>query len=172
LRETDPEEEFVTVGTVGRPHGLDGTVVVHPDTDNPARFVEGASLQLDSNQVLTIRHVRNSGPVLLVSFVDVNDRDAAGRLRGLTLSILASERRALTTDEFWPEDLIGLEVRDPGGNLIGSITSVDAESPQSRLTIATDHGEFIVPLVTALVPEVNLSERYLVVEPISGLLDP
>lgn len=166
------EQERVTVGTVGRPHGLDGTVVVHPDTDNPGRFVVGASLQSTSNQVLTIRQVRSSGAILLVSFVGVNDRDAAGRLRGLTLSIDASERRQLTTDEFWPEDLIGLEVRDPGGNLIGSITSVDAESPQSRLTIATGQGEVIVPLVTALVPEVNLSEKYLVVEPIEGLLDP
>jgi 16S rRNA processing protein RimM len=166
------EQERVTVGTVGRPHGLDGTVVVHPDTDNPSRFVAGASLHSTSNQVLTIRQVRSSGSILLVSFVGVNDRDAAGRLRGLTLTIDASERRQLATDEFWPEDLIGLEVRDPAGNLIGSITSVDAESPQSRLTIATGQGEVIVPLVTALVPEVNLSEKYLVVEPIEGLLDP
>lgn len=166
------EQERVSVGTIGRPHGLDGTVVVHPDTDNPQRFVVGASFQSNSDQVLTIGHVRNSGPILLVSFVGVNDRDDAGRLRGLTLSIDASERRQLSTDEFWPEDLVGLEVRDPGGNLIGSITSVDADSPQSRLTIATGQGEVIVPLVTALVPEVNLSERYLVVQPIEGLLDP
>ena len=166
------DQERVTVGIVGRPHGLDGTVVVHPDTDNPRRFVVGASLQSNSDQVLTIRHVRSSGAILLVSFVGVNDRDAAGRLRGLSLSIDASERRQLTTDEFWPEDLIGLEVRDPAGNLIGSVTSVDAESPQSRLTIATGQGDVLVPLVTALVPEVNLSERYLVVVPIEGLLDP
>ena len=166
------ERERVTVGIVGRPHGLDGAVVVHPDTDNPRRFAVGASLQSNSNQVLTIRQVRSSGAILLVSFVGVNDRDAAGRLRGLSLSIDASERRQLMTDEFWPEDLIGLEVRDPTGNLIGSIKSVDAESTQSRLTIATGQGEVIVPLVTALVPEVNLSKRYLVVEPIEGLLDP
>ena len=166
------EQERITVGFVGRPHGLDGTVVVHPDTDNPRRFEAGASLQSNSNQMLTIRQVRSSGSILLVSFVGVNDRDAAGRLRGLSLSIDASERRQLTTDEFWPEDLIGLEVRDPTGNLIGSIKAVDAESPQSRLTIATGQGEVIVPLVTALVPEVNLSKRYLIVEPIEGLLDP
>ena len=166
------EQERITVGFVGRPHGLDGTVVVLPDTDNPRRFVAGASLQSNSNQMLTIRQVRISGSILLVSFVGVSDRDAAGRLRGLSLSIDASERRQLTTDEFWPEDLIGLEVRDPTGNLIGSIKSVDAESPQNRLAIATGQGEVIVPLVTALVPEVNLSKRYLVIEPIEGLLDP
>jgi 16S rRNA processing protein RimM len=172
----------VTVGIVGKPHGLDGTVVVHPVTDNPDRFIVGATIQLDlgqldlgqaeSGRVLTVRKVRSSEAVLLVSFVDVDDRDAAESLRGLTLSIDASERRNLSADEFWPEDLIGLEVRDPSGEAIGSIKTVDADSPQSRLTIATPHGDFIVPLVTALVPEINLAGRYLVVEPIEGLLSP
>ncbi len=36
-----PDVDRVTVGTVGRPHGLDGTVVVHPETDNPERFEPG-----------------------------------------------------------------------------------------------------------------------------------
>ena len=162
----------MTVGTVGKPHGLHGTVVIHPETDNPERFVPGAAIETDSGRVLTVRTVRSSEAVLLVSFVDVNDRDAAESLRGLKLSIDPSERRTLSVDEFWPEDLIGLEVRDPFGEAIGSIKAVDADSPQSRLTIATPQGDFIVPLVTALVPEINLAGRYLVVEPIEGLLSP
>lgn len=162
----------MTVGTVGKPHGLQGTVVVHPETDNPERFVAGAAIETDSGRVLTVRTVRNSEAVLLVSFVDVDDRDAAESLRGLTLSIDPAERRSLSADEFWPEDLIGLEVRIPSGQAFGSVTAVDADSPQSRLTIATPQGDFIVPLVTALVPEINLEGRYLVVEPIEGLLSP
>ncbi len=170
-----PETERVIVGTIGKPHGLDGTVVLHPETDNPNRFIAGATIQggkTDTGRVLTVRSVRNSEAVLLVSFVEINDRDAAETLRGVTLSIDPSERRSLSADEFWPEDLIGLEARDSLGNAIGSIKAVDADSPQSRLTIATAHGDFIVPLVTALVPEVNLAGGYLVVEPIEGLLSP
>ena len=162
----------MTVGTVGKPHGLHGTVVVHPETDNPERFAAGATIETDSGRVLTVRTVRKSEAVLLVSFVDVDDRDSAESLRGLTLSIDPSQRRNLSADEFWPEDLIGLEVRDPSGNAIGSIKAVDADSPQSRLTIATPQGDFIVPLVDALVPVINLAGRYLIVEPIDGLLNP
>ena len=162
----------MTVGTVGKPHGLHGAVVIHPETDNPDRFVAGATIETDSGRVLTVRTVRSSEVVLLVSFVDVDDRDAAESLRGLRLSIDPSQRRSLSADEFWPEDLIGLEARDPSGKAIGSIKAVDADSTQSRLTVATPHGDFIVPLVTALVPEINLAGRYLVIEPIEGLLSP
>ena len=164
--------ERVLVGTVGKPHGLDGSVVVHAETDNPDRFGPGTSMHLESGEKLTIHRVRSSETTLLVSFEGVDDRDAAERLRGLTLWIDESDRRDLESDEYWPEDLIGLDVRDPEGNALGSIVAVDAESPQSRLTIATTRGEFIVPLVTALVPEVNQAAGYVVVDPIEGLLDP
>jgi 16S rRNA processing protein RimM len=163
----------VTVGTVGKPHGLNGTVVIHPETDNPERFERGQQVRDDhTGRLLTVERCQSSQAVLLVSFAEVTDRDGAEALRGATLSIDSLERRILSADEFWPEDLIGLEARDPAGTVIGSVTAVDADSPQSRLTIATPRGDFIVPLVNALVPEVNLAGGYLVVQPIEGLLEP
>jgi len=162
----------VTVGTIGKPHGLDGAVVVHPETDNPDRFKPGASLDTDSGKALIVGRARRSEAILLVTFVGVTDRDAAEALRGLVLTISADDRRNLEDDEFWPEDLVGLEVRDPTGSLIGRVAGIDAEAPQPRLTIATDRGEFVVPLVNALVPEVNVGDGYLVIEPIDGLLEP
>jgi 16S rRNA processing protein RimM len=107
---------------------------------------------------------------MLVSFDGTNDRDGAEALRGLTLTILASERRRLDPDEFWPEDLVGLEVRNPGGGRIGRVVGIDAEAPQPHLDVETEEGVFVVPLVTALVPEVNVAAGYLVIEPVDGLL--
>jgi 16S rRNA processing protein RimM len=169
---TVPETERVTVGTVGKPHGLHGTVVIHPETDNPERFEPGQKVRDDKGRLLTVERCQGSQAVLLVSFAEVTDREGAEAMRGATLSIDLLERRSLSADEFWPEDLIGLEVRTPAGTVIGSIRGVDADSPQSRLTIATPSGDFIVPLVNALVPEVNLAGGYLVVQPIEGLLEP
>jgi 16S rRNA processing protein RimM len=168
---TVPETERVTVGTVGKPHGLRGTVVIHPETDNPERFERGRQVRDDKGRLLTVERCQGSEAVLLVSFAEVTDREGAEALRGAILSIDLLERRSLSADEFWPEDLIGLEARDPAGTVIGSIRGVDADSPQSRLTIATPRGDFIVPLVNALVPEVNLAGGYLVVQPIEGLLE-
>lgn len=162
----------MTVGTVGKPHGLNGTVVVHPETDNPERFERGQQVRDDTGRQLTVDRCQSSQAVLLVSFAEVTDREGAEALRGATLSIDPRERRSLSADEFWPEDLVGLEARDPTGKVIGSIKAVDADSPQSRLTITTPRGDFIVPLVNALVPEVDLAGGYLVVQPIAGLLEP
>ena len=121
---------------------------------------------------MTVRRSRTGGGILLVSFEGIDDRDGAETLRGRTLWIEPSERRALEDGEFWPEDLIGLEVRDTSGALIGSVADVDADAPQTLLTVTTAEGEFMVPLVTALVPRVELGAGYLVVAPIEGLFSP
>ncbi|MGH8927511.1 MAG: ribosome maturation factor RimM [Acidimicrobiia bacterium] len=161
--------ERVVVGRIGRSHGLDGTMVVHPDTDNPDRFLPGHQMQTESGLSLTVRKARPLESVILASFVEITDRDEADSLRGAVLTITADERRALDVDEFWPEDLVGLEVRDPSGTRIGSIVALDTDAPQHRLTIATNRGEVMVPLVGELVPEIDLAGGFVVVVPIEGL---
>ena len=108
----------MTVGTVGKPHGLNGTVVIHPETDNPERFDPGRQVRDDTGRLLTVERSQSSQAVLLVSFVEVADREGAEALRGSSLTIDPQDRRPLEEDEYWPEDLIGMEARDPSGTAI------------------------------------------------------
>jgi 16S rRNA processing protein RimM len=171
LADAERVPERVIVGTVGKPHGLDGTVVVHPETDNPDRFGPGHKVHDDSGRQLTVRRSQQIKAVLLVSFAEIIDREGAEALRGSSLTIGPRDRRRLAEDEFWPEDLIGLEVRDSEGERIGVVSAVDPDSPQHRLTITTESGAYLVPLVDYLVPRIDLVDRVLVVNPIAGLFD-
>lgn len=107
----------------------------------------------------------------LVSFEEISDRNMAQALVGHGLLIDARDRRSLGSNEFWPDQLIGLEVREPSGQGIGRVGGVDDSSEQARLLITTTRGEVEVPFVDELVPEVDLEGGYLVVNPIPGLLD-
>lgn len=166
-----PETERVTVGTIGKPHGLDGTVVIHPETDNPDRFGRGQQVRDDSGRQLTVQRSQSMQAVLLVSFAEVTDRAGAEALRGSSLTIGPEDRRPLGEGEFWPEDLIGLDVRDPDGLPIGVVSAVDLDAPQQRITVTTESGAYLVPLVDDLVPRIDLIERVVVVNPIAGLFD-
>ena len=166
-----PETERVTVGKVGKPHGLDGTVVVHPETDNPDRFGRGQQVRDDSGRELTVRRSQSIQAVLLVLFAEITDRERAEALRGSSLTIAPEERRPLGDGEFWPEDLIGLEVRDSDGLVIGVVSAVDLDAPQPRLTVTTESGAYLVPLVDDLVPHIDLKDRVIIVNPIAGLFD-
>lgn len=160
----------VLVGHITHPHGLDGFLVVVPESDDPNRFRNGARFWTEAGD-LTIRRTRSFDAKLHIAFEGFDDRNAAEALSGLDLYISAPERRVLLPGEFWPDDLVGLEARLPDGSVIGLVASVVVGEAQSRLVIDTARGEREVPFVVELVPAVDLDRGFVVVAAIDGLLD-
>lgn len=165
----------VTVGRIGRPHGLAGELYVLSQSDTPERFQTGAAFLTDEDPArrLEVRSSRYHQGRLLVVFTEITDRTEAEALRDVGLTIAADERRVLGEDEFWPDELVGLTVRDCAGQLVGTIAGVETGGPQIRLVVHTlDGQQALVPFVRELVPEVRVEENSVVINPIEGLLNP
>ncbi len=164
----------VTVGRLGRPHGLDGELVLYADTDNPQRFVAGARVTAATQppRPLTVSDIRPHRGAMLVRFVRVVTRAAADELAGAELTIDESELRSLDSGEFWPEDLIGLEAHNGDGEVVGRVVDVIVGGVQDRLVIERGEERFEVPFVEPLVPEVDLASGTVVIAPLPGLLEP
>lgn len=155
---------------MGRPHGLDGFLYVWPDTDDPRRFESGARVVAAGGGALEVERTRIHLERLLVKFVEVSDRRSAEELRGVELYIEERQRRPLGSEEFWPDQLEGLEVRTPAGQMVGRVRGVEWSDAQSRLVIETRSGLREVPFVDELVPSVNLPGGYLTLVDLPGLL--
>jgi 16S rRNA processing protein RimM len=165
----------VTVGRIGRPHGIRGAVVVGVRTDEPElRFAKGSRLDTDpaSTGQLIVAGSRWHSGELLVRFEGIDDRDAAAELRGTWLLVdSATLAPPEDPDEFRDGDLIGLAVRTVDGTAVGTVDDV-LHSGQDVLVIKSPGGrEVMVPFVLPLVPEVAVSAGYLVINPPEGLLD-
>ena len=159
----------VVLGRIGTPHGLDGSVLVHPETDHPGRFAPGSVVDA-AGVSLSIASSRPTERGYLVRFEGVTDRTTAEALRGSELTIEESERRLLDVNEFWPDHLVGLEARDTDGRVVGVVAAVVEGVTQYRLSITTDAGLREVPFVQALVPQVDVAAGYLVIETVDGLI--
>lgn len=161
--------EQVIVGTVGRAHGLRGQVTVRARTDNvEQRFAAGAVVTSDGRTLTVAGHSWLNG-VLLVSFEGVTDRTSAEALRGAELWAdgIAEPTAA---DEYADLILIGMDVVAPDGSALGTLVAVQHNPAQDLLVVRTAGGDRLVPFVEALVPEVDLAGRRIVVDPIPGLL--
>jgi 16S rRNA processing protein RimM len=164
---------WVSVGVITRTHGVRGQVYVRVDSDNPDRFSPSSRFRTNHERYgrLVVREARPGPHGLIVGFAGVTSIELAEELRGLELHIDASERRVLDDGEFWPDQLLGLEVRGPAGR-IGTVERVQ-DGPQARLVIVTDDDQVgEVPFVEALVPVVNLQEGWLTVDLPEGLFNP
>jgi 16S rRNA processing protein RimM len=165
----------VTVGRIGRPHGIRGDIVVGVRTDEPElRFAKGSRLDTDPVGLgpLTVAGTKWHSGELLVRFEGISDRDAAAELRGTWLMVdSATIAPPEDPDEFRDADLVGLSVRTIDGTAVGNVDDV-LHSGQDVLVIKSADGrEIMLPFVKPFVPEVDVSSGYLVIDPPDGLLN-
>lgn len=172
----------MVVGRIGKPHGLKGEVTVDVRTDEPdRRFATGATLRAEppkgshsSHRALTVASSRWHQSTLLVNFEELGDRNAAEAARGIVLHAnLGVDESPEDPDEYYDHQLIGLAAYDVGGDHLGEVTALVHGAAQDLLTIRTADGrDTLVPFVTALVPEVDLAARRVVIADRPGLVAP
>jgi 16S rRNA processing protein RimM len=163
---------LIDVGYARRAHGIDGEVFVRSLSDDAERWITGAAVVTNEStpRTLEVTSVRPHQDDLLVRFRSIDDRNAADALRGVRFQIPASERRTLDDGEYWPDDLVGCTVVDPGGAELGTVAAVEVSAPQDRLVVKTDDGARVeVPLVSAIVTGIDLQAELITVDPPDGL---
>lgn len=139
--------------------------MIDPSTDIPAeRFKVGSIVHLDDGTPLTVSRYEATDRSPLITFEEIRERPAAEQLRGRRLFIAGTGRRELGAGEYWPDDLIGMDVTDVDGTTIGKVTDVHTGLAQDRLIVESPQGEVIVPLVSPLVRAVDLGGGKVVVD--------
>ena len=167
----------VTVGRIGRPHGVRGDVVGGVRTDEPElRFARGARLDTDPVGVgpLTVAGFRWHSGELLVRFAEIGDRTAAAEFGGTWLLVDSASLAPLPDpDEFRDGDLVGLSVRTVGGTAVGTVTDVLHHGQDILVVDPVGPGaeQILIPFVKAIVPEVDVAGGVLVIDPPEGLLN-
>jgi 16S rRNA processing protein RimM len=131
---------LLEIGTIAKPHGLGGEVVVNLVTNRTERLAEGSSFSTASGRVLTVTSSRPFQKRWIVAFEDISDRTDAERLRGTAL--LAEP--VSEPDALWVHELVGASVEDAHGTPLGTVASLVA-NPASDL-LELDNGA-LVPLV-------------------------
>lgn len=168
----------LTVGRIVKPHGVRGELVVEPRTDSPElRFVPGAVLRTFTrghSGSITVSAARPHAGRLLVSADGVDTREAAEALRGVLLQITSDQAQEATgdPDEYHDHQLEGLRVVRSDEQEVGVVRDVVHTPGGELLSIDTEQQRgVLVPFVTAIVPEVDLPNGRLVIDPPEGLLD-
>ena len=182
----DPQQrELLRVCRIGRAQGLKGEVTVQVFTDEPDyRFEPGSLLYTrDSEQEFEVAHSRTFKNRWIIHFEGVDDRDAAEALNGTVLYGEADDPEDMLEEDAWyPKDLLGLEARfaednmlgAPAGQKVGKVVDV-IEGAQYLLKIrlakpVDGETSTLVPFVDQLVPDIDLENGYLTLDPPGGLI--
>ena len=149
------EDELVAVGRVGRPHGIDGSFFVDDASESADRFARGARLYAAGEPVEVVGSKHGAGGRIVIKL----DRDVP---RDTMLAVPRSALPAPEADAYYVFQLVGLEVVEEGGRVLGTVTEVHNGPANDALEL--DSG-LLLPLVGACIEDVDLAAGRVVVAP-------
>jgi len=164
---------LLTVGRIGRAHGVRGEVTVEVRTDSPEnRFYPGAILSTDpeARGPLKVSSVRWNNATLLLAFEGRIDRNQVEDLRDTVLLAEVDVNEEMEEDEFHIAQIVGCIAIDEDGSQIGEVIDVLPLPGADTLVIARAGSEILIPFVKHHVPEIEVAKKQITVANLDGLL--
>ena len=148
--------DWLAAGRVGRPHGLDGSF--HVTRPRAALLRDGAEIRAGERDVRIVRRAgTDARPIVRLEGIET--REAVEALRGADLLVPRDQAPALEENEFWAEELAGLEVYD-GDERIGAVRElIGLPSCEALAVERAGAGELLVPMVSDAIRSIDVERR-------------
>jgi 16S rRNA processing protein RimM len=155
----------VILAAVMGAQGLKGEVKVKIFTAAPDALPRYGALHARDGRIFTITAFRPSREgEAVIAFAEVRDRNAAEALKGTELLVSRDALPAPDEDEFYHADLIGLEVRDSEGRVIGKVAAMHNFGASDVIELVRDDGDSVhLAFTRETVPVIKIAEGYIVV---------
>ncbi len=165
-------ESRICVGAIAGAFGVTGEVRLKSFCAEPEDIATYGPLWTeDGARSFTIEITRAVKNGFAATLSGVASKEAADALKGLRLYADRDALPSLPDDEFYHADLIGLEVVDTGGRVLGRVTAVHNHGAGDLLEISGPglKTAALLPFTRAAVPTVDLAAHRIVADPPEGV---
>lgn len=174
LEPADLPADAVEVGRVLDAWGVKGWFKVLPHSASPEALFSSRRWFLQPSEravkpafsgtvLLRIREAREHADSVVANAQEVEDRGAAEALKGARIFVPRSSFPTAGDDEYYWVDLIGLQVVNREGLVLGDVRDLMATGPQTVLVVGHEEGgkpaERMIPFVSAYIDQVDLAGR-------------
>ena len=164
--------EMVCVAAIAGAYGVRGEVRLKSFTAEAEAIADYSPLTTeDGSRSFDVRITRSIKNGLAARLTGISTKEEADELRGQKLYVPRDRLPDLPDDEYYYADLIGLEVRDTGGTVLGRVKSVQNHGSTDLLEI---HGPglkatVLLPFTLEAVPTVDLATGRIIADPPEGI---
>jgi 16S rRNA processing protein RimM len=161
------DKDWVIVGRMGRPHGLKGGISIYSLTepkDNLLAYsdwhvcIKGCWTAL--NRLREEEHNR----CIVAFFENYGDRDKAAQLTNLEIAVSRSQLPELTAGEYYWHQLIGLNVVNTKGLVLGTVKELIATGSNDVLVVTGDARYLIPYRYGSVVLDISEEKRQITVD--------
>ena len=162
--------EFIPIGEILSPWGIEGQLKVKVLTDFPERFSPLSNIYI-KHQPTAIKSAIWRKGMVIIKLDGIDSYQEAQGLQGQPIEIHRSQIKPLPDGQYYHFQLIGLEVQTTRGELLGNISQILTTAGNDVYVVKGSQGEILIPAVEGVVKSVNIKRGFIIIEAIDGLLN-
>ncbi|MCT4687398.1 ribosome maturation factor RimM [Vallitalea sp.] len=167
--------DYFNIGKIVNTHGIRGEVKIIPLTDEPKRFELLEYVYIDNNRTIekyTINSIRYFKNMIIIKFDELKDMTSAEKLKQSIIKIPRELALPLEDDEYYVQDLIGIDVSTDAGRDLGTIKDIIFTGSNDVYVIETDDKkEILIPAIKQCIKQVDMKNKTMIVLLLEGLID-
>jgi 16S rRNA processing protein RimM len=162
-------DRLILMGVFGAPQGVRGEVRVKSLTGNPSAIgAYGPLTDKDRARAFVFESLRPLKDDMLVArLAGVSTREAAEALKGVEIFARRDQLPSPSENEFYFDDLVGLEAVDTDGARLGRVVAVMNYGAGDMLEIAHAEGgeTLLLPFTRRVAPAIDFDAGRIVIAP-------
>jgi len=167
--------KYISVGKILNFHGIKGEAKVGFTKNQADFFCSLGKVYVKTEhdyKPLVVKSIRLHKNIALVCFEGINSINELMEYKGAFLYVEEETiRKSLEEDEFLIDELVGLGVFDQNGYKKGIVVGVSNNGANDLLSVKVKSKDIVlIPFVKAIVPDVNIKDKKIVINNIEGLL--
>lgn len=164
--------DHIVVGVIAGSFGVKGEVRLKSFCATPEDIALYSPLRAEDGTEYTVKITRAVKGGFAARLSGIRFKDEADALRGVKLSADRGLLPSLPDDEFYHNDLMGLDVIDTGGETLGKVAAVLNHGAGDILEVRGPmlKGSGLIPFTRDAVPTVDLGSGRIIVDPPEGSL--
>jgi 16S rRNA processing protein RimM len=169
----DPSMELIEIGRIVRSHGLEGRVKVLSYIETPAVLHDLSELLVGRSVpeavLFPLVAVQPGKDFFILKLSGIDDRDAAGSLRGSSVWMPAEKMKKLPDGEYYWLEIIDLQVITEEGQTLGRIEAVFPTGSNDVYVCRGAGREILLPAIGDVVRRIDKDRGVMVVRLLEGL---
>src|SRR6266480_753893 len=176
LTSEENRDDLIIIARAIRTRGLKGELVADVLTDFPERFEHVSELtgvaSSGERKRLKLENYWFQKDRMVLKFAGYDSIESAKLLVGYEFGLPEAERVQLSQDEFYDWELEGCAVENKPGSIIGKVSEVMRTGGVELLVVEDAAGEeILIPMAQAIVVEIDIPRKKILIDPPEGLLD-
>jgi 16S rRNA processing protein RimM len=166
--------DFLEIGKIVKAQGLKGRVKVLSYLESGAEMLQSLDEVFirrgkDQNVSYALKNFQVKGKCFYLDMAGIENIDQAEALLGCLVLVPADKMGPLSEDEYYWQQLIGLEVMTEEGTLIGTLAEIFPTGSNDVFVCRGGAREILLPAIADVVLTVDLKKKILVVRLPEGL---